>query len=51
MKNRNTSVSNSDANCNNNNEELNGILSLIGENGELILKNKKIGVVPRVFYY
>lgn len=32
-------------------EELNGILSLITDNGELILKNKKIGVIPRTFYH
>lgn len=32
-------------------EELNGILGLISENGELILKGKKISVIPRAFYY
>ena len=31
--------------------ELNGILELITENGELILKAKKIIVIPRAFYY
>ena len=32
-------------------DELNGILELITENGELILKSKKIVVVPRAFYH
>ena len=32
-------------------EELNGILGLISENGELILKSKKINVIPRAFYH
>jgi len=32
-------------------EELNGILSLISDNGELILKSKKINLIPRIFYH
>lgn len=32
-------------------DELNGILELITENGELILKAKKIIVIPRAFYH
>jgi Leucine-rich repeat (LRR) protein len=32
-------------------EELNGIMTLISENGELILKNKKINLIPRAFNY
>jgi len=36
---------------NDDNEELNGILGLITQQGELILKNKKISVIPRTFYH
>jgi hypothetical protein len=32
-------------------DELNGILGLISEHGELILKAKKISVIPRTFYH
>lgn len=32
-------------------EEVNNILGLISENGELILKQKKISVIPRTFYF
>ena len=32
------------------NEELSSILGMITENGELVLKNKKINVIPRTFY-
>jgi hypothetical protein len=32
-------------------EELNGILGLISEHGELILKAKKISVIPKAFYF
>ena len=32
------------------NEELTSILGLITEKGELVLKNKKINVIPRTFY-
>lgn len=32
-------------------EEVNGILGLISDKGELVLKNKKINVIPRAFYY
>ena len=32
-------------------EELNGILGLISEHGELILKGKKISVIPKAFYF
>lgn len=32
-------------------EEVNSILGLISDKGELVLKNKKINVIPRAFYY
>jgi predicted transglutaminase-like cysteine proteinase len=33
------------------NEEINGILGMISDKGELVLKNKKIQVIPHAFYY